>query len=161
MSKLHGVTPDLVTRRQEISLLQAFGYVVQVKLFQITPSDIVSMLSTRELNQSGIISRVHMMNRPFPCFSVPLFQNESKCETFLMKMSSACSHFMLQKPKISARWTSFLACRLNLPYSRSVSLAQREKTPKRNKERSAARLPYFSCAFSPERLEDASEKYAK
>ena len=30
-------------------------------------------------------------NRPFPSSPVPLFQNESKCETFHMKMSSACS----------------------------------------------------------------------
>ena len=29
-------------------------------------------------------------NRPFPSSLVPLFQNESKCETFHMKMSSAC-----------------------------------------------------------------------
>ena len=96
MSKLHGVTPDLVTRRQEISLLQAFGYVVQVKLFQITPSDIVSMLSTCDLNQLRITSRVHMMNRPFPRSLVPLFQNESKCETFLSKTSSACSFIFMQ-----------------------------------------------------------------
>ena len=143
MSKLHGVTPDLVTRRQEISLLQAFGYVVQVKLFQITPSDIVSMLSTREVNQSGIISRVHMMNRSFPSFFVPLFQNESKCETFHMKMSSACSHFMLQKPKISARWTSFLECKLNLPYSRSVSSAQREKNTEAKQGEERCPSPLF------------------
>ena len=30
-------------------------------------------------------------NRPFPSSLVPLFQNESKCETFHTKMSSACS----------------------------------------------------------------------
>ena len=28
-------------------------------------------------------------NRPFPSSLVPLFQSESTCETFLMKMSSA------------------------------------------------------------------------
>ena len=32
-----------------------------------------------------------MINRPFPSSLVPLFQNESKRETFHMKMSSACS----------------------------------------------------------------------
>ena len=31
------------------------------------------------------------MDRPFPSSLVPLFQSESKCETFLMKMTS--SHF--------------------------------------------------------------------
>ena len=35
-------------------------------------------------------------NRPFPSSLVPLFQNESKCETFLMKMSSACSFIFMQ-----------------------------------------------------------------
>ena len=35
-------------------------------------------------------------NRPFPSALVPLFQNESKCETFHMKMSSACSFIFMQ-----------------------------------------------------------------
>ena len=35
-------------------------------------------------------------NRPFPSSLVPLFQNESKCETFHMKMSSACSFILMQ-----------------------------------------------------------------
>ena len=35
-------------------------------------------------------------NRPFPSSLVPLFQNESKYETFLMKMSSACSFILMQ-----------------------------------------------------------------
>ena len=34
-------------------------------------------------------------NRPFPSSLVPLFQNESKCETFHMKMSSACSFIFM------------------------------------------------------------------
>ena len=35
-------------------------------------------------------------NRPFPSSLVPLFQNESKCETFHMKMSFACSFIFVQ-----------------------------------------------------------------
>ena len=35
-------------------------------------------------------------NRPFPSSLVPVFRNESKCETFHMKMSSACSFIFLQ-----------------------------------------------------------------
>ena len=36
-------------------------------------------------------------NRPFPSSQlVPLFQNESKCETIHMKMSSACSFIFMQ-----------------------------------------------------------------
>ena len=34
--------------------------------------------------------------RPFPSSLVPLFQNESKWETFHMKMSSACSFIFKQ-----------------------------------------------------------------
>ena len=36
------------------------------------------------------------VNRPFLSSFVPLFQNESKCETFDMKMSSACSFIFMQ-----------------------------------------------------------------
>ena len=36
------------------------------------------------------------INRPFPSSLVPLFQNESKFETFHMKMSSACSFIFMQ-----------------------------------------------------------------
>ena len=35
-------------------------------------------------------------NRPFLNSIVPLFQNESKCETVLMKMNSACSFIFVQ-----------------------------------------------------------------
>ena len=35
-------------------------------------------------------------NRPFPSSIVPLFQTESKCETILMKMSSACIFIFMQ-----------------------------------------------------------------
>ena len=36
------------------------------------------------------------MNRPFPGSLGPPFQNKSKCETFHMKMSSACSFIFMQ-----------------------------------------------------------------
>ena len=35
-------------------------------------------------------------NRPVPSTLVPLFQNKAKCETFHMKMSSACSFIFMQ-----------------------------------------------------------------
>ena len=35
-------------------------------------------------------------NRPFPSSPVPLFQNKFKCDTFHMKMSSACSFIFMQ-----------------------------------------------------------------
>ena len=47
------------------------------------------------------------LNRPFPSPLVPLFQNDSKCETFHMKMSSACS-FILMQIKVIIRMVSHL-----------------------------------------------------
>ena len=49
-----------------------------------------------------------MITRPFPSSLVPLFQNESKCETFLMKMSSACSFIFMQIKVIFIRMISHL-----------------------------------------------------
>ena len=37
-----------------------------------------------------------LFNRPFPSSLVGLFQFESKCETFPMKMSSTCSFIFMQ-----------------------------------------------------------------
>ena len=48
-------------------------------------------------------------NRPFPSSVVPLFQNESKCETFHMKMSSTCSFIFMQIKVIFIRMVSHLA----------------------------------------------------
>ena len=48
------------------------------------------------------------VNRPFPSSFVPLFQNESKCETFDMKMSSACSFIFMQIKVIFIRMISHL-----------------------------------------------------
>ena len=48
------------------------------------------------------------LNRPFPSSLVPLFQSESKCETFHMKMSSACRFIFLQIKVIFMRMVSHL-----------------------------------------------------
>ena len=48
------------------------------------------------------------IDRPFPSSLVPLFQSESKCETFHMKMSSACSFFFMQIKVIFIRMVSHL-----------------------------------------------------
>ena len=53
-------------------------------------------------------SLVRACNRPFPSSLVPLFENESKCETFLMKMSSACSFIFMQIKVIFIRMVSHL-----------------------------------------------------
>ena len=47
-------------------------------------------------------------NRPFPSSLVPLFQNKSKCQTFHMKMSSACSFIFMQIKVIFIRMVSHL-----------------------------------------------------
>ena len=47
-------------------------------------------------------------NRPFPSSLVPLFQNESKCETFHMKVSFACSFIFMQIKVIFIRMVSHL-----------------------------------------------------
>ena len=47
-------------------------------------------------------------NRPFPSSLVPLFQNESKCETIDMKMSPAFSFIFMQIKVIFIRIVSHL-----------------------------------------------------
>ena len=47
-------------------------------------------------------------NRPFQSSLVPLLQNESTCETFHMKMSSACSFIFMQIKVIFIRMVSHL-----------------------------------------------------
>ena len=47
-------------------------------------------------------------NRPFPSSLVPLFQSEPKCETFHMKMNSACSFIFMQMKVIFIRMVSHL-----------------------------------------------------
>ena len=49
-----------------------------------------------------------VFNRPFPSTLVPLFQNESKCETFHMKISSARSSIFMQIKVIFLRLVSHL-----------------------------------------------------
>ena len=49
---------------------------------------------------------LELVNRPFPSSLVPLFQNESKCETFHIKMSSACSFIFMQIKFIFIRMVS-------------------------------------------------------
>ena len=51
---------------------------------------------------------LYLPNRPFPSSPVPLFQNESKCQTFHMKMSSACSFIFMQTKVIFIRMVSNL-----------------------------------------------------
>ena len=55
-----------------------------------------------------IFIKKNVWNRPFPSSLVPLFQNESKCETFHMKMSSACSFIFMQIKVIFVRMVSHL-----------------------------------------------------
>ena len=55
-------------------------------------------------------------NRKFPSSLVPLFQIESQCETFHMKMSSACSFIFMQIKVIFKR----LVSQLDSPWNRGA-----------------------------------------
>ena len=44
-----------------------------------------------------------LTNKPFPSSLVPLFENESKCEAFHMKISSECSFIFMQIKVIFTR----------------------------------------------------------
>ena len=51
---------------------------------------------SRWVDGSGTKEENHyFVNRPFPSFLVPLLQNESKCETILVKMSLICMKMKL------------------------------------------------------------------
>ena len=45
---------------------------------------------------TSVLGKKYVLSRPFPSCLVPLLQNESKCEIFLMKMSSACSFIFIR-----------------------------------------------------------------
>ena len=47
-------------------------------------------------------------NRPFPSSLVSLFQNEYKCETIHMKISSVCRFIFMQIKDIFIRMVSYL-----------------------------------------------------
>ena len=58
-----------------------------------------SMLSERTITSRFIANLTlepKVPNRPFPSCLLPLYQNESTCETFHMKMRSACSFIFMQ-----------------------------------------------------------------
>ena len=64
------------------------------------------MFTVEKLRVKGSFQKATESNRPFPSSLVPLFQNESKCETFHMKMSSARSFFFMQIKVIFIRMVS-------------------------------------------------------
>ena len=51
---------------------------------------------------------IRWLNRPFPSSLVPLFQNESKSETFHEEMSSTCNFIFMQIKVIFIRMVSHL-----------------------------------------------------
>ena len=75
------------------------------------PADIMD--SARMVCISCICVIHQRTNRPFPSSLVPLFHNESKCETFHMKMSCACSFVFMQIKVIFIRMVSHLDSLLN------------------------------------------------
>ena len=57
--------------------------------------DVASLTREDLLSRAAVTLTCTACNRPFPSSLVPLFQSESKCETFHMKMSSACSFIFM------------------------------------------------------------------
>ena len=53
-------------------------------------------------------SSTRVCHRPFPSSLVPLFQNESKCKTFHMKMISSCNFIFMQVKVIFIRIVAHL-----------------------------------------------------
>ena len=52
-------------------------------------------ICTYYYNGYGLPTQAILVLRPFPSSLVPLFQSESKCETFLMKMTLICMKIIL------------------------------------------------------------------
>ena len=92
--------------RNEVTKTETFKNtnVIHIMRARYCAENVMSSKPTFSLNHfSGMESRQKWINlfnkyynRPFPSSLVPLFQNESKCETFHMKMSSACSFICMQ-----------------------------------------------------------------
>ena len=61
-----------------------------------------------EILDAKVLSMGVSFTRPFPSSLVPRIQNESKCETFHIKISSACSFIFLQIKVIFIRMVSHL-----------------------------------------------------
>ena len=79
---------------------------VQFKRFWLSVK--TSCPPTEDIDDTPALISWWVTNRPFPSSLVPLFHNESKCETFHMKMSSACSFIFMQIKVISIRMVSHL-----------------------------------------------------
>ena len=90
--------------------MEAFNIIifVNVFVFRILNAFVSGPIST--LTHSGIEQKFSWCyeNRSFPSSLESLFQNESKCETFHMKMSSARSFIFMQIEVIFIRMVSHL-----------------------------------------------------
>ena len=110
---------------------QAFG--VLLNLIEITDSIYKKKVFRR---------KDHGCNRPFPSSLVPLFENESNCETFHVIMSSACSFIFMQ---ISHFHENSIALRLALIQRHKGT----RKSPIANHVLSRASLFYvLFCCFA-------------
>ena len=84
----------------------SLGYLAQLlALKTLAPFKCISHFA---FSSQALSSLFRNFNRPFPSSLVPLFQSESKCETFHMKMSSARSFFFMQIKVIFIRMVSHL-----------------------------------------------------
>ena len=78
-------------------------YTIMQMFACVTYITCITQITLKTINNALLI-----YNRPFPSSLVPLFQNESKCETFHMKMISACSFILMQIKVIFITMVSYL-----------------------------------------------------
>ena len=119
------------------------------------PSRVEHVCNTLKENHSIIFktlfrpTRKHRRIRPFPSSLVPLFETESKCETFHMKMSSACSFLFMQIKAIFIRMVS----QLDSLWDRGTMelgnglLVRKNPVIKHVQQCNPWQLIYFDCPF--------------
>ena len=78
-------------------MIQQYDWnVTKLGTFKTSVNELQGQLRMAETNHILFHYSSLELNRPFLSSRVPLFQNESKCETFYTKMSSACSFIFMK-----------------------------------------------------------------
>ena len=94
--------------KQLLDLFFVISRIIKVSVRVINLSLGLQLITLAETLITFAITKTSSNNRPSPSSLVRLFQNKSKCETFHMKMSSACRFSFMQIKVISIRIVSHL-----------------------------------------------------
>ena len=97
--KLKLTSPLLLFRSVDLLMVQCFKW---------TEAHLIRWQGRLERGNQSFSQPLGASNRPLPSSLVPLFQNESKYETFHMKMSFACSFIFTQIKVVCIRIVSHL-----------------------------------------------------